>query len=414
MNDVRTLIVGAGQAGLALSRYLTRMGHQHVLLERGRIGERWRSERWESMALLTPNWMSRLPGSSPDADPDGFTGKDDFVAYLDSYARAFGAPVRQGVSVLDVSEAGGGFLVRTDAGDWGADNVVIASGYADEPRVPAVAAAAPPGLLQLHSGGYRAPGQLPAGGVLVVGAGPSGQQIALDLRRAGRPVVIAVGRHARMPRRYRGRDIWRWLEANGSLDQSLEEVPRERGPSHSPSLALSGACGGEQLDLAVLAAAGVVVTGRLRGWSGRHALFADDLVASVEDAEMRMRRVLAKIDRHIEAAGDRCAAPAELIPSVEPAPPPEMVDLAAAGISTVIWATGYRRSYPWLSVDVFGGDGEIAHHRGITEVPGLYALGLRFQHRRSSHFIAGVGEDARFLAGQILAGSAGARAAAAG
>jgi putative flavoprotein involved in K+ transport len=250
--------------------------------------------------------------------------------------------------------------------------------------------------------------------VLVLGAGPSGQQIAMELRRAGRPVVIAVGRHARMPRRYRGRDIWHWFDANGSLDQTLADVPRERGPFGSPSLALSGACGGEQLDLAVLAAAGVVVTGRLRGWSGRHALFAANLAASVEESEQRMRRVLAKIDRHIEASGGRGAPPSESIPPVELPHPPEMVDLAAAGISAVVWATGYRRSYPWLSVDALGEDGEIAHRRGITDVPGLYALGLRFQHRRSSHFIAGVGEDARYLATQILARGADTRAAAAG
>jgi putative flavoprotein involved in K+ transport len=403
--DVRTLIVGAGQAGLALSRYLTRMDHGHVLLERGRIGERWRSERWDSMALLTPNWMSRLPGSAPHPDPDGFTGKDAFAAYLDAYARSFAAPVHRDVSVLDVSEAhAGGFRVHTDSGDWHAANVVVASGYADEPRIPAPAAAAPRGLLQLHSSGYRSAGQLPAGGVLVVGAGPSGQQIAADLRRSGRSVVIAVGRHARMPRRYRSRDIWRWFAANGSLDQTLDDVPRERGPAASPSLALSGARGGEQLDLGVLAEAGVVVTGRLRGWSGRHALFGDDLAAAVEESEQRMRRVLAKIDRHIEARGECDVPPAQpVLPVVLPTGP-RTLDLAEAGISTVIWATGYRRSYPWLSVPALG-DGEIRHHRGITEVPGLYALGLRFQHRRSSHFIAGVGEDARFLAQQIAAGS---------
>lgn len=415
MNDVRTLIVGAGQAGLALSRYLTRMGHRHVLIERGRIGERWRSERWDSMALLTPNWMSRLPGSAPHPDPDGFSGKDDFAAYLDRYARSFRAPVRERVSVLDVSEerAGDGFRVRTDSGDWHAGNVVVASGYADEPLVPAVAAAAPRWLLQLHSSGYRSVAQLPPGGVLVVGAGPSGQQIAAELRRAGRDVVIAVGRHARMPRRYRGRDVWRWFAANGSLDQTLDDVPRERGASRSPSLVLTGARGGEELDLAVLTEAGVVVTGRLRGWSGRHALFAGDLAASVEESEQRMRRVLAKIDRNVEATDDRDVSSAEPVAPVTLHRAPPMLDLAEAEIATVIWATGYRRSYPWLSVDTFGEDGEISHSRGITAVPGLYALGLRFQHRRSSHFIAGVGEDARFLAQHIAAAPA-ARVAAAG
>jgi putative flavoprotein involved in K+ transport len=207
MRKTETIVVGAGQAGLALSRYLARAGHDHAVLERGRVGERWRSERWDSLTLLTPNWLNGLPGAALHADPDGFLPRAGFVDYLARYARTFRAPVHEGVSVLGVRQTRGGFAVETDAGSWRARNVVVATGYADEPRVPPVAAAAPHGVLQLHSSAYCSPGQLPPGGVLVVGAGPSGQQIADELRRSGREVAIAVGRHASMPRRYRGREI---------------------------------------------------------------------------------------------------------------------------------------------------------------------------------------------------------------
>ena len=398
-----TIVVGAGQAGLALSRYLTRAGHEHVLLERGRIGERWRSERWDSLTLLTPNWLNELPGPLRHADPDAFLGRAEFVDYFEHYASSFAAPVHEGVSVLEVVRARGAFCVDTDAGAWHAANVVIATGFADEPGVPVVAAATPRALLQLHSSRYRSPAQLPPGGVLVVGAGPSGQQIAAELRQAGRPVTIAVGRHAQMRRSYRGRDIWCWLDAIGSNDQTLADVPHERDGTRALSLVLSGANGGRQLDLGVLAGLGATVSGRLKGFSGRHALFADDLEATVERSECRMRRVLERIDRHVDGLPEDEQPPVEPIPAVELPRGPRALDLEAANFSTVIWATGYRRSYPWLNVDVLGADGELEHHRGITDVKGLYALGLRFQHRRKSHFIGGVGDDARFLASLLTA-----------
>jgi len=401
MKRIDTVVVGAGQAGLALSRYLTRAREEHVLLERGRVGERWRSERWDSLSLLTPNRLNVLPGTRPHADPDGFLSRAGFVDYLDRYAASFSAPVREGVSVLDVSPLEDGFRVETDAGVWRAANVVLATGHADEPLVPAIAASAPRGLLQLQSSEYRAPDRLPRGGLLIVGAGPSGQQLAAELARAGRRVVLSVGRHARMPRRYRGRDIWYWLDAVGSLDHTIEDDPAERDESHSPGLVLSGANGGEPLDLGVLAALGVTVAGRLRGFSGRYALFAADLAAAVEDSEQRMRRVLGKIDRHVARlpAGEQPGT-AHIAALTLPEGPGSF-DLEAAGVSTVIWATGYRRSYPWLGVDVLGDDGELEHERGVTPVPGLYAVGLRFQHRRKSHLICGVGDDARYVAARI-------------
>jgi putative flavoprotein involved in K+ transport len=402
MRRTDTLVIGAGQAGLSLSRYLTRAGHEHVVLEQGRVGERWRSERWDSLSLLTPNWLNRLDGGAAHEDPGGFLGRDDFVRYLGRYRTSFRAPVHEHVTVTSVEHAPSGFHVRTDAGSWRARDVVIATGDAALPAVPAVAREAPRTLRQLHSSRYRNPSSLPAGGVLVVGAGPSGQQIAAELRRVGRRVVIAVGRHARMVRTYRGQDIWYWLKAVGNLDQTIDEVAAPEASRRAPSLALTGTNGGEQLDLAVLERLGVLVAGRLTGFHGTRVLFSGDLTENVGDAARRMQRVLDRIDDHIgQAYGGTWAYDPDRPPEVELNEAPASLDLAAVGISTVIWATGYRREYPWLQVPVLDPDGEIVHQRGATAVPGLYALGLRFQYRRSSHFIGGVGADAAFLADRI-------------
>jgi putative flavoprotein involved in K+ transport len=389
--------VGAGQAGLALSRHLTGAGHDHVLLERGRVGERWRSERWDSLVLLTPNRHNRLPGSPEHDDPDGFLAREEVVAYLSAYAGSFDAPVEEGVTVEAVERAASGLRIRTDRGDWRAANVVIATGDAAEPRLPAEAALAPEGIAQLHASGYRSPAGLPDGGVLVVGAGASGQQLALELARAGRKVVLAVGRHARIPRRYRGRDVWLWLDAAGHLDDTIDEQPDREAARRRPSLALSGANGGEELDLGLLSEAGVVLAGRLRGFDGHRARFASDLEASVAESDAGMRRVLARIDRY--AADVLGQAPeAAPVPDLVLPPGPESVDLRAGRIASVVWATGYRRAYPWLRVPVLDGAGEIVHRRGVTAVRGLFVLGLRFQYRRKSHFLGGVGEDAALLA----------------
>ncbi len=264
--------------------------------------------------------------------------------------------------------------------------------------VPAAAATAPRWVDSVHASRYRSPATLAPGGVLVVGAGPSGQQLALELARSGRRVVLAVGRHARVPRRYRGSDIFRWLERMGDLDVTIDDVADPQRALQSPSLPLSGA--GEQLDLSVLREAGVTLAGRLLGFQHDTALLADDLEASVADAEHRLERLLARIDRHI-AVADLAAPPAERLSPVSAAPAPTTVDLRAEGISTVLWATGYRRAYPWLDVPVLDRSGEIVHRRGVTPVDGVYALGLRFQWRRSSHFIGGVGHDARYLAQRI-------------
>ncbi len=395
-----TVVVGAGQAGLALSRFLADAGHDHVLLERGRIGERWRSERWDSLALLTPAWLSRLPGQASPRDGDAFLAVPEFVEGLEDYASSFDAPVLEGTSVRSVDRDPAGFRVTTSRGDWTAGSVVVATGDSADPVFPKAADAVPDGVRSLHSSGYRAPDLLAPGGVLVVGAGPSGQQLALELARAGREVTIAVGRHARMPRRYRGRDIWHWLVALGHVGQRREEIADLEAVRRSPSLPLSGANGGEQLDLGVLHRAGVRIAGRVLGFSGRHALLGDGLESEVAAAELRMRRILGRIDDFVEQ--EAIDAPADRLQRFELPPTTCSLDLRAAGVTTVIWATGYRRSYPWLRVPVLDGSGEIVQRSGVTAARGLYTLGLKLQRTRSSHTIGGVGADAEALARQIV------------
>jgi putative flavoprotein involved in K+ transport len=393
-----TIIVGAGQAGLALSRHLRAAGRDHVLLERGRVGERWRSERWDSLALLTPNWLNRLPGAPPLPDPDGYLDRDGLIAHLEAYAAE--APVLERTTVRRVRRTPHGYHVHTDGGDRQAANVVIATGDCDVPRIPPVAAAAPPWVHQLHSARYRRHEALPDGGVLVVGAGPSGQQLAAELRRAGRRVVLAVGRHARMPRRYRGRDVFAWLHAAGQLHTRATAVPDLAAARRAPSFPVSGAAGGESLGLDRLARLGVVIAGRLDGFAGNRARFAGDLDEQVRDADRRLRRVLGGIDAHI-ARTSAPAGPPEQLPPVRPAAAPAELDLAD-GIGTILWATGYRRSYAWLRVPVLDAAGELVHREGVTAAPGLFALGLRFQRRRYSHFLGGVGDDAAQIAAAIV------------
>jgi putative flavoprotein involved in K+ transport len=403
MRRTGTIVVGGGQAGLSLSHHLTLARQPHVVLERGRVGERWRSACWDSLTLLTPNWLNRLDGGRAHADPDGFLAVADFSRYLTDYARRGRLPVRERVAVTAVEQSRRGFRVATDAGVWHARNVVIATGDAAEPFVPPLAAAAPTLLHQLHASGYRSPGRLPAGGVLVVGAGPSGQQIAAELRRAGRDVVLAVGRHARALRRYRGRDFWHWLEVLGDLDRRLDECPDPDAARRTPSVPLSGANGGEQLDLGVLQALGVTVAGRLERIDGGRVSFAPGVEEAVADADRRLRRVFGRIDAYVDDALPHWAWPAEPVATVEVAAPPSELDLAAGDVRTIIWATGYRRDYSWLHVPALDTGGELVHQEGVTRIRGLYALGLKFQRRRASHFIGRVGADAAFIAGEIAA-----------
>ena len=411
MPAVETVIVGAGQAGLAVSRCLTGQGADHVVLERGRIAERWRSSRWESLRLLTPNWMSRLPAwSYPGPDPDGYMTAPELAGLLEDYAGSFTAPVHENTTVELVETSGGGLRVITDQRTWLARNVVVATGTENRPYLPPAASGIHPGIRQLTASRYRGPDQVP-GGVLVVGASASGVQIADELSRAGRPVVISVGRHARLPRHYRGHDILWWMDRAGVLGQTIDQVHDTRSARRAPSLQLSGR--GRPIGLDALAAGGVRLAGRLVAADGPRLSFADDLPATTGGAQARLDRVLRTIDGYLARRGGEDAGPADPpAPFTAPAGPVEL-DLRRAGIGTVIWATGYQPAYPWLRVPVLDRHGQIAHSRGVTSVPGLYVLGLKFQYRRNSSFVDGVASDARFVAAHVMMRRMTARALAA-
>ena len=404
MHATETIIIGGGQAGLAMSRCLTDRGVEHVILERGRVAERWRSERWDSLRLLTPRWQSRLPGwRYRGPDPDGFMTKSEVVTYLDEYARSFRAPLHVGVAVTRVHGRGDSFEVQTDAGGWVSSNVVIATGYCARAAVPAFAADLAGDIDQLVPTQYRNPQQLRAGGVLVVGASATGIQLASEIARTGREVILAVGSHIRMPRHYRGRDIMRWLDEMGVLGETADQVPDLEASRRQPSLQLIGSEAGGALDLQVLQERGVRIVGRVTGASGHRAYFSDDLADAIGHADRKMHGMLDRIDLHLSRLRLTRAFPVEPRPrSVAVPTAPRAVDLRDRGVNTVVWATGYRREYPWLHIPVLDAKGEILHRGGVTPRPGLYVLGLQFMRRRNSAFLDGVGADAADLTEHLI------------
>jgi putative flavoprotein involved in K+ transport len=407
MRRTDTVIIGGGQAGLAMSRCLTDRRVDHVVLERGRIGERWRSERWDSLRLLTPNWQTRLPGFTYDGgDPDGFMGRTDVVDLLERYARSFDAPVEAETTVTSVTRAGDGFVVATDHGSWRAHNVVLATGACMAACVPAWADSLADDVVQVAPTRYRNPDRLPEGGVLVVGASATGLQLADEIHASGRPVTVSVGRHIRLPRTYRGRDIMRWLDDVGVLDERIDEVFSVEASRSQPSLQLVGRDDRASLDLGVLAGRGVRLVGRALGVDGGVVRLSDDLVDTVRAADDKLWRLLSRIDDHIAAERlDAMVDPPHRPDPIRPPAAPTSIDLEADGIRTVVWATGFRRSYPWLEVPVTDERGEIRHEGGITPVPGLYVMGLPFMRRRKSTFLDGVGDDAAELAAHLAARS---------
>jgi putative flavoprotein involved in K+ transport len=401
MTRTDTVIVGGGQAGLAMSRCLTDRSIEHVVLERGRVGERWRSERWDSLRLLTPSWQSRLPGwRYQGSDPDGFMTMPEVISFFERYARSFGAPVEQETTVLSVDSEGDGYRVTTDKSVWWSRNVVIATGHCDIPHVPEVAKRLSPDIFQLVPTWYRNADELPRGGVLVVGASASGIQLADEIQASGRAVTIAVGRHTRLPRRYRSRDILWWLDVMGLLNQTPADVFDFEVSREQPSLQLVGRPDHSTLDLPLLERQGARLTGRVIGAEDYTIRLEDDLVAYTAAADAKLALLLRRIDKFIATEGleGHVEEAEEFVPFLWPAPAPIGIDLRSEGISTVLWATGFRRSYPWLKVPVLDQGGEIIHRGGITDAPGLYVLGLQFMRRRKSSFIDGVGDDAVELA----------------
>lgn len=396
------VVVGGGQAGLAMSEHLHARGIEHLVLERGRIAEKWRSGRWDSLVANGPAWHDRFPGLEFQTDGDAFATKDQVADYFAAYADAIDSPVRCGVEVTSVTRQHGraGFEVQTSDGTIEARYVVAATGPFQKPVMPAIVPQ-DAGVEQMHSAAYRNPDQLPCGAVLVVGAGSSGVQIAEELRRAGREVFLSVGPHDRPPRRYRGRDFVWWLGVLGMWDAAAPA----QGAEHV-TIAVSGARGGNTVDFRDLAGLGITLLGRTSAFSDGRLGFNDDLERNITAGDANYLSLLDQADAYAERNGlDLPREPeARVLGPLPPAvtDPVRELDLAAAGVTTIIWATGYAQDYSWLRVDTFDERGRARHHRGVSEEPGVYFLGLPWQSRRGSSFIWGVWHDARHIADQIM------------
>lgn len=403
MERTNTLIIGAGQAGLAMSHCLSELGIDHVVIERGKVAQRWRTQSWDSLHLLTPNWMTRLPGFQYDGpNPDGFMSVPELIAFFERYAGSSDAPVVTDTAVQSVERSTTGFRVVTSRGEWSASSVVVATGYCDLPAIPPESRNVAPSVLQIAAPDYRRPELLPAGGVLIVGAAATGVQLADEIQRSGRQVTLSVGRHTRLPRLHRGRDILWWLDRLGVLSQSADEVEDIDRSRHQPSMQLVGRSDRASLDLRILHDAGVRLVGRIRSVDGHRARLADDLVSTTSAADIKMADVLTRIDQFIATTGIEAGPPEPFTPTWPlAAGTPTRLDLNHEGIETVIWATGCRRTYPWLHVPVLDARGEIRHIGGITSEAGLYVLGMSFQRQRNSSFIDGVGRDAWVIAHEI-------------
>lgn len=399
---IDTLIVGAGQAGIAMSEHLRRLGVPHLVLERARVAERWRSERWDSLVCNGPAWHDRFPGLEfAGLDPDGFASKDQVADYLQAYATQFDAPIRTGVDVTRVQRNVGrpGFTVDTSHGRIEARNVVAATGPFQKPVIPAVAPTAP-GMVQMHSAHYRNPAQLPPGAVLVVGAGSSGVQIAAELQRAGKQVVLSVGAHGRPPRAYRNRDFCWWLGVLGEWDAQAMKPGLEH-----VTIAVSGAQGGHTVDFRALAHAGVTLVGMTESFDGGVVRFAQDLAENIARGDENYLSLLDAADAYVARNGlDLPPEPQARVLPPDPdclTHPLQSLNLAEAGVTTILWATGYALDYGWLAVDAFDAQGKPQHQRGVSSEPGIYFVGLPWLSRRGSAFIWGVWHDAKHVADHI-------------
>ena len=393
-----------------MSRCLSDRSIDHVVLERGEIAHSWRTERWDSLRLLTPNWQSRLPGYGYSGDdPDGYRTVPEVVAFIDGYARAIAAPVKTHTNVVSVRRTEAGYLVRTDQGDWRCRTLVIASGACNIADTPGCAERVPRSIATLTAQQYRNPGQLADGGVLVVGASASGTQIANEIHRSGRPVTLAVGEHIRAPRMYRGRDLEWWMDAAGVLDErydALDDIARAR---RVPSLQLAGTPDRSTLDLNALTDIGVRLAGRLAGITeDGKAQFAGSLRNMCALSDLKMARLLDLIDAWARDNGldGSVVPPHRLPPTRVEASPPLGINLTAE-IRTIVWATGYHPDYSWLDVPVLDRKGLIRHDGGVADSPGLYLMGMQFLRRRKSALIDGAGDDARDLSAHLAAFLAG-------
>ncbi len=405
------IIVGGGQAGLSMSYCLKEKGIDHIVFERHEIAHAWRTQRWDSFCLVTPNWQCQLPGYSyPGETPQGFMPKDEIVRYIEAYAQSFNPPVQEGVAVTRVSkpEAQGVFEVATAIGNFTADQVVIAVGNYHRPKLPALTHRLPDRIVQLHSSQYKNPASLPAGAVLVVGTGQSGCQIAEDLHLAGKLVHLSVGGAPRSPRRYRGKDVVEWLHQMGYYDLSIDDHPQKSSVRTHANHYLTGRDGGREIDLRRFALEGMQLHGRLKAVNDHILTFAQDLQQNLDQADVVSESIKKTIDAFIEKQAIAAPTDPPYQPLWQPPTPPAQGDLlnlddASAKINTVIWSTGYEADFRWIDIPAFDGKGYPGHKRGVTEVWGLYFLGLPWLYTWGSGRFSGVARDAHYLAECIVA-----------
>ncbi|USX53403.1 MSMEG_0569 family flavin-dependent oxidoreductase [Lentzea sp. HUAS12] len=395
------VVVGGGQAGLSTSYCLDRAGLDHVVLERDRPGGEWRDRRWDSFCLVTPNWQCQLPGFPyQGADPDGFMVRDEIVRYLEDYVKSFDCPLVEGVTAVRLRHrAGGGFRVSTTHGELTADHVVLATGPYQVPLKPRIAERVPADVVQLHSSEYRNADGLPPGEVLVVGTGQSGCQIAEDLHLAGRQVHLAVGSAPRVARSYRGRDVVAWLEDMGYYRRGIEEFEDADAMRLRANHYVTGRDGGRDIDLRAFARDGMRLYGRLTDIRDGLARFAPDLTKNLDHADAVSEGIKDSIDAHVLARGIDAPAEDRYVPVWTPDAQPSELDLS--GITSMVWRTGFGRDHRWIDVPVFDGRGYPTHERGVTSCPGLYFIGLPWQHTWGSGRFCGVADDARYLVSRI-------------
>lgn len=403
-NHYPVVIVGGGQAGLSMSYCLKERDLDHIVFEKNQIANAWRSQRWDSFCLVTPNWQCQLPGYPYKGnEPEGFIKKDEIVAYIENYARSFNPPIKEGVEVLNLRRGDRGiFEVTTSIGDYTADQVVVAAGAYHQPKIPKISERLPDHILQVHSSKYKNPESLPEGAVLVIGTGQSGCQIAEDLHLAGRKVHLCVGSAPRSPRRYRGKDAVEWLDLMGYYDLSYQHPQKEKVRSKANHY-LTGRDGGREIDLRRFALEGMQLHGRLKNIASNKLEFFNDLKQNLDGADAVSESIKKTIDNFI--AKNNLDAPLETPyqPVWQPAMDIPDLDLAEANITTVIWCTGFQSDFSWIEIPVFDGKGYPCHDRGVTDIKGLYFLGLPWLYTWGSGRFSGVARDATYLADYIMA-----------
>ena len=404
-NHYPVVIVGGGQAGLSISYCLKERDLDHIVFEKNQIANAWRSQRWDSFCLVTPNWQCQLPGYPYKGnEPEGFIKKDEIVAYIENYARSFNPPIKEGVEVLNLRRGDRGiFEVATSIGDYTADQVVVAAGAYHQPKIPKISERLPEHILQVHSSKYKNPESLPDGAVLVIGTGQSGCQIAEDLHLAGRKVHLCVGSAPRSPRRYRGKYAVEWLDLMGYYDLSIDQHPQKEKVRSKANHYLTGRDGGREIDLRRFALEGMQLHGRLKNIASNKLEFFNDLKQNLDGADAVSESIKKTIDNFI--AKNNLDAHLELPyqPVWQPAMDIPDLDLAEANITTVIWCTGFQSDFSWIEIPVFDGKGYPCHDRGVTDIKGLYFLGLPWLYTWGSGRFSGVARDATYLADYIMA-----------